>query len=259
MKSSSCLILLGLFSTLISSPDPLAAPPGPKYEFQSTPGVELKLNEVKREKRGKVTYVYYNLMAKGLTPGQNLDLYQWVWTLSDGVLSQTGYRVDSDGKVICSTPEEAHPGEEKSKQWCRGTLGETRLGAVGFQWGQAFRVGLISPGGEVKGFAEVFPFPIETDDQGCHLTAERVSEKADAWSITGDGFKPGDTVHWVMKGAAGSHEADAKLTDKGKLAILIRPPESGGASGGSVSLKVEASRCKPVLHFKWGISAIEFP
>jgi hypothetical protein len=85
-----------------------------------------------------------------------------------------------------------------------------------------------------------------------------VSENADSWFIKGDGFKPGDSVHYVLKGPGNSMEGDVKLNEKGRLAFMVRPPETGTLTG-TATVKVEASTCKPVLRFKWGVSAIELP
>ena len=260
VKHSARASLLALLGSALSFVAPAWALPGPKYEFpeHGSPGVEMELKEASREKRGKVTYVYYNLSTRGLTPGQKLNLYQWVWTLSDGLLSQAGFEVNSDGKVICSKPPEGGVSGEESKHWCQATLEETTLAAAGFQRGQAFRLGLISADGQQKAFAESMPFPIESEDQGCRLFAERVSENADSWIIKGDGFKPGDSVHYELKGPGNSMEGDAKLSEKGGLALVVRPPKSGTLSG-TVTVKVSASTCRPVLRFKWGVSAIELP
>ena len=117
---------------------------------------------------------------------------------------------------------------------------------------------MISADGEQKAFVETIPFPIEIEESGCRLHAERLSENADSWFIVGDGFKPGDPIHYAIKGPGNTQEGDAKLSDKGGLAFTIKPPSSGTLSG-SVTVKVEASTCKPVLRFKWGTSAIELP
>jgi hypothetical protein len=174
MKYAARVISLALLGSSFAFALPASALSAPKYEFpeNSTPGVEMVLKESTREKRGKVTWVYYNLSTKGLTPGQTLNLYQWVWTLSDGLLSQAGFQVEPDGKVICSKPPEGGVSGEESKHWCQGTLEETTLAAVGFQRGQAFRIGLISTDGQQKVFAEITPFPIESEDRGCRLLAE---------------------------------------------------------------------------------------
>jgi hypothetical protein len=259
MKRTVCAIGLLLGSVYVGGA-PASAAPGPKYEFPdgSLPGVEIELREASREKHGKVTYVYYNLSAKGLTPGQKLSLYQWVWTLSDGLLSQAGFQVDADGKVLCSKPPGGEVSGEEAKRWCRGTLEETKLVAVGFQRGQLFRLGLISSDGQQKAFTESIPFPIESEDGGCRLSAERWSENADSWVIKGVGFKPGDSIHCTLKGRGNSMEGDAKLTEKGRLVLMVRPPKSGTLSG-TATVEVEASGCAPVLRFKWGASAIELP
>jgi len=261
VKYSGRAILLALLVSTLGLVAPASALPGPKYEFpeHSSPGVEMELKEASREKRGKMTNVYYNLFTKGLTPGQTLNLYTWVWTVSNGLLSQAGFQVEPDGKVVCSQPSEGDVSAEESKHWCQATLNETTLAAVGFQQGQALRIGLISTDGQQKGFAEIIPFPIETEDRGCRLFAERVSENADSWFVTGDGFKPGDSVHYVLKRPGNSmEEGDAKLTEMGRLALMVRPPKSGTPSG-TVTVKVEASTCNPVLRFKWGVSAMELP
>ena len=256
LRSIAALACLALSAALASPP---SAPPGPKYEFpsNSSSGVELMLKETRREKRGKVPYVFYLLSAKGFTPGKELNLYQWVWTTSNGILAQSGFQADDSGKIICPNPA-GETASDEAKSRCRAPLDETNLAAAGFQRGQVFRTGLISADGQQKAFVETIPFPIEIEDKGCRLHAERLSENADTWAIVGEGFKPGESVHYALKGPGNSSEGDAKLTDKGGLAFMISPPKSGTLSG-SVTVKVEASTCKPVLRFKWGVSAIEFP
>jgi len=249
------LVILGLAFPFTTS---VPAVTGPKYEFPSntSAGVHLELKETSREKVGKVTYVYYQLSASGFTPGKTLNLYQWVWTLKDGILAQSGYLVDDSGNVGCSKQQSGDA--EEAKRWCQSTLDETKMAAAGFQRGQVFRVGVISADGEQKAFVETIPFPIEIEENGCRLHAERLSENADSWFIVGDGFKPGDSIHYSIKGPGNTQEGDAKLSDKGGLAFMIKPPSSGTLSG-SATVKVEASTCKPVLRFKWGTSAIELP
>ena len=171
MTNTPRAILFALFASFLVGVAPASSRTGPTYEFpeHSSPGVEMKLKEVGREKHGKITYVFYNVSTKGLTPGQELNLYQWAWSLRDGMLSQAGYEVDPDGKVICSKKPEGVASEEESQHWCQGALEETRLAAVGFQRGQAFHIALISKDNQQKAFAEITPFPIESEDKGCRL------------------------------------------------------------------------------------------
>ncbi len=136
-------------------------------------------------------------------------------------------------------------------------LDEIDLNAAGYLRGQIFMLGLISTDGEEKGFVETIPFPIEAEDHGCRLAARRLSMRADAWLIEGDGFRPSEEIRYVLKGPGGKSRGTAKLKETGKLAMTLSPPDSG--ISGSMTVTVEASACKPVLRFKWGLSAIEYP
>ena len=258
MRCTSCSFWL-LLGAMGLAAAPASAATGPTYEppSETSPGVKVELKESGREKQGKVTFVYYNLSASGLAPGQQLNLYQWVWTTKNGVLAQAGFQVDAAGKVVCSKAPEGEDRSQEAKRWCQAPLEETKLAAAGFLAGQSFRLGLISADGQQKAFVETIPFPIESEDRGCRIHAECLSEKADAWAIYGEGFKPGESVRFDLKGPGGSQKGEAKLPETGKLAFIIHPPKEGPLRG-SVTVKVEASTCKPTLRFKWGVSAMEF-
>ncbi|HEU5182065.1 MAG TPA: hypothetical protein VFW45_14870 [Candidatus Polarisedimenticolia bacterium] len=259
MSRAMISLVCAFLGLSITAAVPESSPEGPRYEYSSknSPGVELKLKEMSREKRGKVTFVHYKLSATGFNPGKELSLYSWVWSTKNGNLSQSGFRVDDAGKVACPQPEPPKVSETPKTQ-CQAGLEENDINAIGFLAGQVYMLGLISPDGEQKGFVEVIPFPIEAEDRGCRLQAKRLSLNADTWLIEGDGFKPEEAIHYAFKGPGGSYEASAKLKETGKVAFTITPPDSGTLHG-SVTVTVEASACKPVLRFKWGISAIEFP
>jgi hypothetical protein len=229
---------------------------GPEYDFpeHSSPGVGMWLREASRDKRGTVRHVVYNLSAMGLTPGRELSLYRWDWAMSDGVLALAGFRVEPDGRVTCSKPPERSISDEEIKHWCHGDLDKVKVDAVDFQPGQALRIGFISTDNEQKAYAEVIPFPIENEDRQCRLVAERLSEDAGTWAIRGEGFKPGEVVHYVWKGPGNSLKRDVKVSEKGSLALMVRPPASG-AEGGTVTFKVKAGACEPLLRFSWTVMA----
>ena len=256
MKISARAILLVLLGSNFVSIAPASSPRGPRYDFpeRSSPGVGMWLREASRDKRGTVTHIVYNLSTMGLTPGQELSLYRWDWVMSDGVLVLAGFRVKPDGRVTCSKPPERGISEEEIKHWCHGDLDKVKIDAVGFQPGRALRIGLISTDNQQKAFAEIIPFPIESEDRGCRLVAERLSEDAGTWAIRGDGFMPGEVVHYVWKGPGNSLKRDVTVTEKGGLALMVRPPGSG-ADGGTVTFKVKAAACEPILRFSWTVMA----
>jgi hypothetical protein len=255
MKISPRAILIILLASNFAFIAPASEPRGPWYDFpeHSSPGAGMWLREVSREKRGGVTHVFYSISTAGLAPGQDVNLYQWDWVMSDGILALAGFRVEADGKVICSNLEDGVP-EEEARHWCKGALDKTKIDAIGFQPGQALRAGLISTDRQQKAFAEVVPFPIESEDHGCRLVAERLSEDAGTWTIKGDGFRSGETVHYVWRGPGNSLKGDFKPTDKGTLAIMVRPSSSGTIEG-TVTFKVHASACNPILRFRWAVMA----
>jgi TPR repeat protein len=192
----------------------------------------LTLREKSRRSTPKGEAVTYVLQADGLPQGKS---YKFSGRRMDGSTgaSPEVLHVDGSGRVL-------------SKD---GSEFELTLG--GMFAGEFTIFTLASEDGTAKAAVEITPFPIEAVGKGgCRLWVKPASIKGDIFSVTGEGFKPGQEIKTVasFSGEVIKGRADNK---DGNLKIFLWPAVRG-RNGGEGSLTASDESCSVTIRYAWG-------
>ncbi|HVO82216.1 MAG TPA: hypothetical protein VMT28_15885 [Terriglobales bacterium] len=205
---------------------------------KNSPGVKLEARELGRTQISGHTVVMYNLYASGMSAGQQYTL--WQWNIGGDPQPAASAVLNTDGKVVSSLADPAHHVQEDP----------VNIRAFGGR-GQPLRFGLVSDDGQLQAFARVIPFPIQTSNGACHLSAEMEAPNYAAVAFVGSGFLPGEqlTVKTHSENEGGENKAVA--APDGTSRNLVLPFVKGKASG-EIKFEIRASGCTIALEIPWG-------
>jgi len=216
----------------------------------STPGVQLALVEVFRNKARNDIVVGYHITASHVPAGKAFA----VWakpTGSEPFAVMTGFMADSTGTLTCGdSTVAASEVRRAAKLWCRGAIESVTLSAGQYALGEAYRVALISIDDSVRVYAEAIPHPLEASADGCTLTGEMHSREIFAFS--GTGFRPGEVVQAMSRSGKEAMASSQTADDAGRLAWMIILPGVKGKRGGDASYEVTGAGCRVTLRYGWG-------
>ncbi len=209
---------------------------GPRY---ATPGVELTLQEVKRQRVSGKMRVDYTLLVSGFPEGKSFTLWAKPFGSSPILLKQFGeLYVDPSGKFVA---------EKK-------TLRGIHLSALDYSKGEPYEVALISTDQTIKAFAKVIPIPVATKEGRCRLWMELVSANGTAFAINGEGFEPDEGVTTTSRSDGEVMESKHKASPEGKLFAIVFPAVIGKPAG-SASYTVVSRFCSLTVEYEWGARA----
>ena len=222
-------------------------PPAPSEPYDqwfpssSTPGGQLLLTELRREKGQASTTIVYQVAA----PGAALDQSYTLWAFSNGSLqpSMIGrYKVIQAGRLVSlssNTPLE----EFRSDLYSRGS---------------ALGVALISDDQKVRLFTRVTPFPIETSDSnGCHVWVELATRSGTSFMIWGEGFEPKELIKGTSLSEGEFMNLNLVADEHGRFETALFPAVKGKANGVD-ALTFKSQRCQLKLEYEWGPPALVF-
>jgi len=207
----------------------------------NTAGVQLALQEDRRDVAEGTTRVSYHLITSGFPDGKTYHISFWPFGAAPGVDSRSQIITDGAGNL---------------------TLGGLRLDTVNFvalryAKGEPFRIGLISTDETVKAFAKAFPFPIEARDGSCHLWMELVTTDGDSFAVYGDGFDASDHVTYISTSGSEIIRGENVISSGGTLPPTIVSPAVVGQQSGMASLSVAGKSCVPIVNYAWGSPAMK--
>ena len=212
---------------------------GPTY---ATPGLELTLEEVKRESIDNDAAVVYHLLASGFAGNKIYGV--WVRRLGRAPeLVLTDLHVHRSGSLILG----------------RGRmLEEILFTAVRFARGEPYEIGVISIEGGLRAFAKSIPFPITAKGYGgrCRLTVELLSPKGTTFAIEGEGFDRHEELVTRSQSDGEVIEHTIETTrQEGFLTILL--PAVIGVREGPATFSAMGKFCNATVEYQWGPSALE--
>lgn len=212
-------------------------PTGPRLRFS-------KLDEVTRPEGH---FTRYRIYAAGLADSQPYILAAWSIgnDLKDlNVLSSTVY-VNRKGLLLTRKPT---PEEED-----RDTVAEDAEYDLGVQAadGEPLRFVLRSPDNKVLVPGTLVPFPIESTDRGCKLTALLAEPDGQAILIEGDGFPPDSNV-LVQGNSAGEPRKSKQSVDARGHLQFVELPYVVGKETGTLNDTISTKDCTVSVIIPWG-------
>lgn len=119
---------------------------------------------------------------------------------------------------------------------------------------------LTSKDGTLKTFLKHIPFPVESREGRCRLSAEMISLDAGdigrpgpLYGIRGEGFAPDEEVTITRSSEGNVVEDKGRASPAGSLGEFYSPRVAGRKSG-SAKLQLSAASCRPAIEFKWKLT-----
>jgi hypothetical protein len=209
----------------------------------NTAGVELILKETGRSRVSGKTVVAYSLFASGLP----LDAHYTLWTRLLGSDPQVAAEalLNDEGKVVSQLADPEHGiVEDPIDLKVFGGRGEPK------------QFGLISKDGKFRAFAQVVPFPIESSDGPCHLSAVMTGRNYYGVFIGITGLQPGEDLVIDTHSDSEGGGRKGKATDQGTYDSALFPFVKGKRSG-RVRFNVKANSCNVSVELPWGEGSYE--
>lgn len=210
----------------------------------NTKGAELLLKEIGRDRSANgPTVISYNVFASGLPR----DVRYTLWTRLVGSKPQSAANaiLNGDGKVVSQL---ADPGRNIPEDPINLKVSAGR--------GEPKQFGLISSDGKFRAFAQVIPFPIETSDGRCHLSAMMTGQNYVGILIGVTGLQPGEDLLIDTRSDPEGGQSKGKATDRGTYDSALLPFVKGKRSG-KVQFSVAAKSCRVGIELPWGQGSYE--
>jgi hypothetical protein len=245
-KNRKVATLLCAAVLVVASPKCRAqAPPGQNGwgEQFNTANSKLVLKETGRSRSNGHTVVTYNLFASGLP----LDVEYTLWTRLVGNKPQVAADaiLNREGKLVSQLSDpEHHTVEDPIDLKVFAGKGEPK------------QFGLISRDGKLRSFAEVIPFPIESTDGPCHLSAVMTAPNYLGVFITITGFQSNEDLLVDTRSDHEGGQSRAKATDRGTYDSALFPSVKGLRSG-TVRFSAVGKSCKVSFELPWGEGSYE--
>lgn len=208
---------------------------------KNSPGVELSAREGPRQHGASGTILIYSFVGQGFPAGKTYDLWFWI-PGKKPERAIPGVSFDQRGVLICS----GKPG---------GCVGQGFDDPISIKTtavlGEPKRFAVVSTDGQVAGFAEAVPFPIEATDKKCKLSVVRQTPMADVVAVRGTGFVPFEML--TVKGQFGSEQTTHSPTASPEGTWqAIMGTKAPGQDAGTATIKVSGQACSVSVSFPWG-------
>ena len=114
--------------------------------------------------------------------------------------------------------------------------------------GEPTRLAFISPTAKIG--TVIVPDPIAANDNGCTLSAVRLTPKFELAFLSGSGYPPNSDVHYRVLSETSSDFA-IKSDSSGTIRVSVIP-NPGKKSKGTVTVKIAEAKCSPEVSYEWG-------
>ena len=212
-------------------------PGGPRLHF-------VKVDEVTRPEGH---FVRYRIYAGGVPEATPYILAAWTIgkDLADlKVLSNLVY-VNRKGLLLTRRP--------KADEEDLDTVGQDAEYDLGVQAadGEPLRLVLRSPDNKVLVPGTLVPFPIESIDKSCRLSALLATPDGEAILIEGDGFQPNSEV-LLQSDSAGEQRTSQKPVDASGHVQFVDLPYVTGKDAGMLNATISTKDCTVSINIPWG-------
>lgn len=230
-------VVVHMLNTQVAWDDGLNHPNGPRLRF-------AKVDEVTRPEGH---FIRYRIYAAGVPEGAPYILAAWVIgkKLDDlNVLSSSVY-VNHKGLLLTRKP---NPNEEDSD-----TVGQDAEYDLGVQAadGEPLRFVLRSPDNKVLVPGTLVPFPVESADNGCKLSALLATPDGEAILIEGDGFAPNTDV-LVQSNSEGEVRTSKQSVDANGHLQFVELPYVIEKDVGTLNDTISTKNCTVSVNVPWG-------
>ena len=117
--------------------------------------------------------------------------------------------------------------------------------------GEPIRFFLATPDGKLAIPGTVVPYPIESEDKGCHLEARLAMPQAAAVVLYVDGLQPNTDIPFQSVAEGESHSGNFHTNASGHGAAIILPGVIGKSSG-MLKVTVTTKECIVSVEVPWG-------
>jgi len=215
--------------------------------FNKPTGPRLRFAKVDEVTRPEGHFVRYRIYASGAAEGTPYILAGWTIgrSLSDlNALSNSVY-VNRKGLLFTRKPT----ADEED----RDTVGPDAEYDLGVQAadGEPVRLMLRSPDNKVMIPGTLVPFPIESSDKGCKLSAMLATPDGEAILIEGEGFQPNSQV-WLQSNSAGEQRQSQKPVDSSGHIQFVDLPYVAGKDAGMLNDTISTKDCTVSVIIPWG-------
>lgn len=212
-------------------------PSGPRLQF-------VKFDEFTR---ADGHFTRYRVYAKGVPEGAPYIFAVWkigVYLENLQVLSDKAY-VNRKGLLLTRMPTQR---DEDSDTVGDGTEFDVGIQATN---GEPVRFVLRSKDNKILVSGILIPYPIESLDRGCRLTALLSVPEGQAILVYGDGFVPNSEV--VVNGdSAGEIKESKHAVDASGHLQLLEMPFVLGKDSGALKETIVTKECKVSITIPWG-------
>jgi hypothetical protein len=212
---------------------------GPKM---NSSGVDMELRKTGEGQSDGGTFVSYQLRAHGVKDHQTYSLVTWEIQDWQPKVAMNGITFDNSGRAICA----GQPGTCGTQKNPNDPIELV----VYARSGEPKRFALISEDGKQKAVALVVPFPIESSDRGCSLSAMLGLPDAELVVLQAKGFKANAELRVSIVSEGQSDGLTAKADSQGEYDQIILPLAKGSKTG-TTKVSVVSDSCSPTLSFGW--------
>lgn len=205
-------------------------------------GATLKLRELGRQHLGDRTFVKYELVASGVSAKGVYTVMRWNLNNSLEPIFKD-VRIRDDGTLICSGTTVSLCGTAKPTD----PLNLNFYGTAG----EALYLTLTTPTGKPLATLSTTPFPLQSKNKGCLLSAVLLMPDAAAVLIQGEGFTPNTTVHLIGDSSGEKQDLSHEADSKGDLRFVVLPSTISRGSG-NITIRPTDGACHPQLTVPWG-------
>ena len=184
----------------------------------------------------------YELIASGVSGKERYTVMRWNLNNSLEPIFKDA-RIRDDGTLLCSGTTVALCGTAKPSD----PLNVNFYGTAG----EALSLALTTPTGKPLATVSTTPFPLQSKNKGCLLSALLLMPNAAAILIQGEGFTPNATVHFVGDSSGEKQDLSHKADSKGDLLFGVLPSTTGRDSG-NISIRPTDGPCHPQVTVPWG-------
>lgn len=214
--------------------------------FNRPDGPNLRFVKVDELDRTGGHFTRFRIYADGVQNGPYILALWKIGTFPKDIqiLSSAAY-VNHKGLILTKAPS---PDAEDREVVADGTEFDIGVQAAN---GEPIRILLRNKDNKVMVPGTLVPFPIESGDHGCSLTARLAVPEGQAILIEGGGFAPNSEIVINSDSAGESMVSKRATDDRGRLQVLELPTVVGKNSG-ILKESVAAKDCSVSISIPWG-------